>query len=43
MFEAKCEDCKAVYSTEVPCMPESFECMCGGCSFKVEENTFIAA
>ena len=43
MFEAKCEDCKAVYSTEESCMPESFECMCGGCTFKVEENTLIAA
>ncbi len=43
MFEAKCKDCEAVYSTEEPSMLESFECMCGGCTFNVEENTLIVA
>lgn len=43
MFEAKCDSCEAVYSTEESCMPESFECMCGSCTFKVQENTLLVA
>ena len=43
MFEAKCENCEAVYSTQQEGMPNSFECMCGCDHFVVKENTLIAA
>ncbi len=43
MFEAKCEKCEAVYSTQEENMPNSFECMCGCANFSIKENSLIVA
>jgi len=43
MFEAKCNDCQAVYSIEQDTIPTGFICLCGSEAFALKENTLVIA